>query len=370
MTIASLVFFCDAVLVRVRSILIACALVLPLCAQAAGDSISRRDGFILMWQGIKRPAVETRGEPYTDVPLDSPGGLEINFAKRRQILEETPLFHPDAPLQLSDALLWLFRTRNIANPDDITTGTLLSFLEKYPLGSFMERDPNDETKTRVRDRALSQQELSDLIQKFDQLLRDEVHEVSLYGEDFQGRGTAFGETFDLHQLTAAHRTFPYNTLVKVTNVANNKSVIVRINDRGPYVKGRDMDLSVASFETIADRSLGKIHATFERLGDISLVGPCARQAAYQQRIYRRVVLARGVPEALELGKTLTLSAEQSFVVLTQTYPTGDSTFVQDWVLPGETFSFTPSTEGSYSFVFGTIDGHQKTMRMEVVKCSA
>ena len=66
---------------------------------------------------------------------------------------------------------------------------------------------------------------------------------SFYGTDFHGKLTANGEVFDMYGLTAAHKTLPLNTVVRVTNLANNKSLILRINDRGPYIKGRILDCS-------------------------------------------------------------------------------------------------------------------------------
>ena len=66
---------------------------------------------------------------------------------------------------------------------------------------------------------------------------------SYYGEDFHGKLTANGEVFDMYGLTAAHKTLPLNTIVRVTNLENKKSLILRINDRGPYVKGRMLDCS-------------------------------------------------------------------------------------------------------------------------------
>jgi rare lipoprotein A (peptidoglycan hydrolase) len=67
--------------------------------------------------------------------------------------------------------------------------------------------------------------------------------ASWYGRGHQGKTTAEGERFDMNKLTAAHRTLPLDTTVRVTNLANRKSVKVRINDRGPYVAGRVIDLS-------------------------------------------------------------------------------------------------------------------------------
>jgi rare lipoprotein A len=66
---------------------------------------------------------------------------------------------------------------------------------------------------------------------------------SYYGEDFHGKLTANGEVYDMYGLTAAHKTLPLNTIVRVTNLENEKSLILRINDRGPYVKGRMLDCS-------------------------------------------------------------------------------------------------------------------------------
>ena len=66
---------------------------------------------------------------------------------------------------------------------------------------------------------------------------------SFYAEDFHGKLTANGEVYDMYGLTAAHKTMPLNTICRVTNLANDKSLILRINDRGPYIKGRILDCS-------------------------------------------------------------------------------------------------------------------------------
>lgn len=74
--------------------------------------------------------------------------------------------------------------------------------------------------------------------------------ASYYADKFHGRKTASGETFDNGELTMAHRTLPLGTLVKVTNLANNTSVVVRVNDRGPYSGGQVADLSRAAAEKL------------------------------------------------------------------------------------------------------------------------
>ncbi len=74
--------------------------------------------------------------------------------------------------------------------------------------------------------------------------------ASYYAHDFHGKKTANGETFDMHQLTAAHRSFPFNTKVRVTNLDNGKTCVVRVNDRGPFKLERIMDLSYGAAEVL------------------------------------------------------------------------------------------------------------------------
>ncbi len=100
--------------------------------------------------------------------------------------------------------------------------------------------------------------------------------ASWYGEDFHGWMTANGEIYDMEALTAAHRTLPLGTAILVTNVENGKQVRVRINDRGPYLYGRVLDLSLAGaraldmvdsgvaavqIEVVGDQSAGLVSAT-------------------------------------------------------------------------------------------------------------
>ncbi|HYL92003.1 MAG TPA: septal ring lytic transglycosylase RlpA family protein [Alphaproteobacteria bacterium] len=74
----------------------------------------------------------------------------------------------------------------------------------------------------------------------------QVGKASWYGKQFHGRTTASGEDFDMFELTAAHRQLPLGTYVKVTNLRNGRWIIVRVNDRGPYVTGRILDLSYSA----------------------------------------------------------------------------------------------------------------------------
>jgi len=87
--------------------------------------------------------------------------------------------------------------------------------------------------------------------------------ASYYAMKFQFRKTASGERFNNYSNTAAHRELPFGTKVKVTNVKSRKSVIVKINDRGPFIKGRIIDLSRSAFSSIGNIDSGIINVEIE-----------------------------------------------------------------------------------------------------------
>ncbi|MEC3891395.1 MULTISPECIES: septal ring lytic transglycosylase RlpA family protein [Nocardiopsis] len=91
-------------------------------------------------------------------------------------------------------------------------------------------------------------------------------QASFYGDGFHGATTANGETFDTYGMTAAHKTLPFDTMVRVTNPSNGKSVTVRINDRGPYISGRCLDLSTAAFDEIIGTGAGVGTVDWEVVG--------------------------------------------------------------------------------------------------------
>ena len=88
--------------------------------------------------------------------------------------------------------------------------------------------------------------------------KTQAGQVSWYGPGFHGRRTASGETFNTNDLTAAHRTLPFGTRVRVVNKKTGRSVVVRINDRGPYAHGRVIDLSRASAQAIGITGVGSV----------------------------------------------------------------------------------------------------------------
>jgi rare lipoprotein A len=89
--------------------------------------------------------------------------------------------------------------------------------------------------------------------------------ASYYASFFEGRPTSSGELYYHHLPSAAHRTLPLGTKVKVTNLNNSQSVVVTINDRGPYIKGRIIDLSKSAFTAISDLRRGVVFVSVEEI---------------------------------------------------------------------------------------------------------
>lgn len=94
-----------------------------------------------------------------------------------------------------------------------------------------------------------------------------IGQASWYGNKFHGKLTASGEKYNMNAYTSAHKTLPFGTIVRVTNTANNKFVDVKINDRGPYVKGRIIDLSYKAFSQISNVKKGAIPVKVEIIDD-------------------------------------------------------------------------------------------------------
>lgn len=96
---------------------------------------------------------------------------------------------------------------------------------------------------------------------------DETGSASFYGSRHHGKRTASGEPFDQHALTAAHRSLPFGTRVQVTNLKNQRSVVVRINDRGPHTRGRLIDLSRAAAQRLDMIRSGTARVRVQSLSD-------------------------------------------------------------------------------------------------------
>jgi len=108
--------------------------------------------------------------------------------------------------------------------------------------------------------------------------------ASWYGHPFHGRASASGETYNMHDLTAAHRTLPFGTEVRVHNLQNGEKVDVRINDRGPFVEGRIIDLSYAAAEAIHLVGPGIGLVQLEILNPALVAGPTAEPGIFAVQV--------------------------------------------------------------------------------------
>jgi rare lipoprotein A len=93
----------------------------------------------------------------------------------------------------------------------------------------------------------------------------QIGKASWYGRRFQGHRTASGEAFDLNMLTCAHRTLPIGTLLRVTNLGNRRSIMVRVNDRGPVPTGLIVDLSYGAARSLGFSGRGNAHVRLEKV---------------------------------------------------------------------------------------------------------
>ncbi|HEY3972776.1 MAG TPA: septal ring lytic transglycosylase RlpA family protein [Candidatus Sulfotelmatobacter sp.] len=107
----------------------------------------------------------------------------------------------------------------------------------------------------------------------------QVGTASWYGQIFEGKPTASGEPYEMHDMTAAHLTLPMGSYVRVTNLRNGRAVVVRVNDRGPIVPGRIIDLSYGAAQALQFRQRG-----LQRVR-LDLVNPPQQKAAYQTVAY-------------------------------------------------------------------------------------
>jgi rare lipoprotein A len=124
--------------------------------------------------------------------------------------------------------------------------------------------------------------------------------ASWYGDDFHGRYTANGEIFDMNSISAAHPTMPLPSYARVTNLANHRSIVVRVNDRGPYVGNRVIDLSVKTAKILGFYGEGVAKVKVEYVGRAPLEGSDDRKLA---ATLREGVPGSGPPVLVASNKT-------------------------------------------------------------------
>ncbi len=142
----------------------------------------------------------------------------------------------------------------------------------------------------------------------------EEGKASWYGNPFNGRRASNGEIYDMYKLTAAHRTMPFDTMVKVTNLNNGKTTTVRITDRGPFVDNRIIDLSLAAAREIDSIGPGVVPVRLEVLGNVDVTAGyfTVQVGAFKDR-----------GNAERLRERLSASYSPIFI---QTYDSPDGTF--------------------------------------------
>ncbi len=143
--------------------------------------------------------------------------------------------------------------------------------------------------------------------------------ASWYGQPFNGRFSASGETYNMYDLTAAHRTLPFGTHVRVHDLENGESVDVRINDRGPFVEGRIIDLSYAAAQSIHMVGPGSALVRLEILNPNMVAGPGAEPGIFAVQV--------GAFHNVENAERLRIKVETQFgPVIVQSFDRGDGLF--------------------------------------------
>ncbi|MBT6069126.1 septal ring lytic transglycosylase RlpA family protein [Candidatus Peregrinibacteria bacterium] len=175
-------------------------------------------------------------------------------------------------VNLAEAVKMLLETNNVElpDPDTIVKDPFKDAYKNEWYAPYLQWAKNNyvliaNMDLRVHpEQDITRQEIANLIYRFYSLEEDQIYgRASYYADFFDGRTTASGEIFRQDEFTAAHLTLPFGTMLKVANLENNKSVVVRITDRGPYDKRFVVDLSKTAFETISPLSRGVIQVYYE-----------------------------------------------------------------------------------------------------------
>ena len=120
----------------------------------------------------------------------------------------------------------------------------------------------------------------------------QVGTASWYGKNFEGKETASGEPYDMYDMTAAHMTLPMGSYVKVTNLRNGKAVVVRVNDRGPIVPGRIIDLSYGAAEALQMKAHGLQRVRLDLVDPTVVAKARQPKPAYQTLAYNHPPVAQ------------------------------------------------------------------------------
>lgn len=227
---------------------------------------------ILLGSDIFVPEIQPQ-EVFLDVNSEAWYGKFVIKAKNLGIVKgdaDTGLFRPGDTVNLAEALKILLITnhKKVTEPSDnpytdVPANAWYAPYFEYAQGArLLDQSANEAV---LPSTPITRGLLAELMYRLSQSTYIQPDgEASYYGEKFHGKTTASGAIFDASGFTAAHRTYPFGTWLKVTNAANGKSVIVEVNDRGPYAgENRIIDLSKAAFEAISPLSRGIIEVAVE-----------------------------------------------------------------------------------------------------------
>ncbi len=215
---------------------------------------------------------EEKLRPFTDTPVSAWYTIYLKAAKEKGIIDgyDDGSFKPEQTINLAEALkifLESYESITYSNTEDhlYNDTPLNEWFTKYtayagPKGIINIYDSNNINPEQDMTRGY----LAEIIYR--KALSEEGYDfgkATFYGAAVQGNGTASGDTFNMYDHTAAHKTLEFGTIVEVTNLANGNIVEVKINDRGPYGPGRVLDLSSSAFEQIASLGTGVISVQYK-----------------------------------------------------------------------------------------------------------
>ncbi|MDP4008721.1 MAG: septal ring lytic transglycosylase RlpA family protein [Candidatus Peregrinibacteria bacterium] len=245
---------------------------LTLSEEILGQGVASQDAEIRFMEDLDSEAAEDFD--LTDVPDDSWYYKYVMQAFKEDIINgySDRTFRPSNTVNLAEAIKMLLETNRVetgaaeeitkdpfkdAYKDEWYAPYLQYAKDKYVLIADMDLKVRPEKN-------ITRQEMANLIYRFYNLEESQIYgRASYYADYFDGKNTASGEVFKQDEFTGAHLTLPFGSLVKVVNLETEKSVVIRITDRGPYDKRFVLDLSKAAFETISPISRGVIQVYYE-----------------------------------------------------------------------------------------------------------
>ena len=154
--------------------------------------------------------------------------------------------------------------------------------------------------------------------------------ASFYGADFHGKTTSSGELFDMHDFTCAHKLLPFNTVLRVTNLMNGRVVEVRVNDRGPFVVGREIDLSTAAAEKLNMIGAGTVEVKLE----IIRMGANTKLSAQTAESAKKIMAKKGEILNNPLDNRIAAESEvkKETAVKKETVVKTDTPAKKDWII--------------------------------------